>query len=107
MSEHELMATFRNAYDVIDIEKVQGDIRMLNAGLVNCLLTLNTKLNEIETLTHNVKEKDMLLENATILNNKLIAENDKLRQIALKVVEVKMYSYKFWNIAEQALKGGE
>ena len=40
-------------------------------------------------------------------NTKLEAENDRLKEIALKVVEVKMYSYKFWKKAEQALKGGE
>ena len=116
MSEHELMATFRNAYDVIDIEKVQGDIRMLNAGLVNCLLTLNTKLNEIETLAHNVKEKDMLLENATILNNKLQAEIDILRNKIIDILvviegrrikanEVDMDYIE--ELLKEALKGGE
>ena len=37
-------------------------------------------------------------------NTKLEAENDRLKEIALKVVEVKMYSYRFWKKAEQALK---
>lgn len=50
MFENKLMEAFRKSYDNVDIEKIQGEIRLLNGNLMNTLNTLNRVLNEKDEL---------------------------------------------------------
>jgi len=61
MGEHILMEAYRASYDVVDIEKIQGEIRVLNANLLNSLDALNCVLNANSQLKEENKRLKKLI----------------------------------------------
>jgi len=84
MSEHPLMKDFRASYNVVDIKKIQGEIRLLNAHLFDSLNVLNCVLNKKKKLQ---VENKRLKEDKDILSYELKITNAKLEQVLKRINE--------------------